>query len=52
MSIYSHITDVMREQAAEKIDRSSGGTDAQMPRTKVKSERAELIKEIKAELNN
>lgn len=41
LNVYSHITDTMREQAAVKIDRSIGGTDAQMPRTESKSGRAE-----------
>lgn len=41
LNVYSHITDTMREQAAVKIDRSIGGTDAQIPRTERKSEVAE-----------
>ena len=32
LNVYSHITDTMREQAAVKIDRSIGGTDAQIPK--------------------
>ena len=31
LNIYSHITDTMQRQAAVKIDRKIGGTDAQMP---------------------
>ena len=31
MNIYSHITDTMQQQAAVRIDREIGGTDAQMP---------------------
>ena len=31
LNVYSHITDTMREQAAVKIDRSIGGTDARIP---------------------
>ena len=31
LNIYSHITDTMREQAAVRIDRKIGGTDAPMP---------------------
>ncbi len=31
LNIYSHITDTMKQQAAVKIDREIGGTDAQMP---------------------
>ena len=31
LNIYSHITDTMRAQAAVKIDREIGGTDAPMP---------------------
>ena len=31
VNIYSHITDTMQRQAAVKIDREIGGTDAQMP---------------------
>ncbi|CDC72780.1 site-specific recombinase XerD [Candidatus Colimorpha enterica] len=31
LNIYSHITDTMQRQAAVKIDREIGGTDAQMP---------------------
>ena len=31
LNIYSHITDTMQKQAAVKIDREIGGTDAQMP---------------------
>ena len=34
LNVYSHITDTMREQAAVKIDRSIGGTDARMPSKK------------------
>ncbi len=34
LNVYSHITDTMREQAAVKIDRSIGGTDARMPSEK------------------
>ncbi|MBQ2866321.1 MAG: hypothetical protein IJE90_07400 [Clostridia bacterium] len=30
LNIYSHITDTMQLQAAVKIDREIGGTDAQM----------------------
>lgn len=37
LNVYSHITDTMREQAAVKIDRNIGGTDAQIPRTESKS---------------
>ena len=33
LNIYSHITDTMQLQAAVKIDREIGGTDAQMPET-------------------
>ena len=38
LNVYSHITDTMREQAAVKIDRSIGGTDAKMPSTGNKPE--------------
>lgn len=31
LDIYSHITDTMQQQAAAKIDREIGGTDAEMP---------------------
>ena len=31
LNIYSHITDTMQLQAAVKIDREIGGTDAQLP---------------------
>ena len=34
LNIYSHVTDTMRAQAAVKIDREIGGTDAQMPEAK------------------
>ncbi len=34
LNIYSHITDTMREQAAAKIDRKIGGTDAPIPESK------------------
>ena len=41
LNVYSHMTDTMREQAAVKIDRSIGGTDAKMPSTGNKPERTE-----------
>ena len=31
LNIYSHITDTMQQQAAVRIDREIGGTNAQMP---------------------
>ena len=31
LNIYSHITDIMQQQAAVRIDREIGGTDAEMP---------------------
>ena len=31
LNIYSHITDTMQQQAAVRIDRESGGTNAEMP---------------------
>ena len=31
LNIYSHITDTMKQQAAVRIDREIGGTNAQMP---------------------
>ena len=31
LNIYSHITDTMRKQAAVKIDREIGGTNAEIP---------------------
>ena len=34
LNIYSHITDTMQQQAAARIDREIGGTDAQMPEVK------------------
>ncbi|MBR4062174.1 MAG: site-specific integrase, partial [Clostridia bacterium] len=34
LNIYSHITDTMQQQAAVRIDREIGGTDAQMPEPK------------------
>ena len=34
LNIYSHITDTMQQQAAVRIDRKIGGTDAQMPEVK------------------
>ncbi len=34
LNIYSHVTDTMRAQAAVKIDREIGGTDAPMPEAK------------------
>ena len=37
LNIYSHVTDTMRAQAAVKIDRKIGGTDAPMPKTKDES---------------
>lgn len=37
LNVYSHITDNMREQAAVKIDRSIGDTNAKIPRTESKS---------------
>ena len=32
IGIYSHITDTMQQQAAVKIDRHIGGTNAEMPK--------------------
>ena len=32
IDIYSHITDTMQQQAAAKIDRQIGGTEAEIPR--------------------
>ena len=34
LNIYSHITDTMQQQAAVRIDREIGGTDAPMPAAK------------------
>ena len=34
LNIYSHITDTMQQQAAVRMDREIGGTDAQMPEPK------------------
>ena len=34
LNIYSHVTDTMRAQAAVKIDREIGGTNAEMPKVK------------------
>ena len=34
LNIYSHVTDTMRAQAAVKIDREIGGTNAEMPEPK------------------
>ena len=34
LNIYSHVTDIMRAQAAVKIDREIGGTNAEMPEAK------------------
>jgi len=34
LNIYSHVTDTMRAQAAVKIDREIGGTNAEMPEAK------------------
>ena len=34
LNIYSHMTDTMQMQAAENIERSIGGADAQMPEVK------------------
>ncbi len=34
LNIYSHITDTMQQQAAVRIDREIGGTNAQMPEIK------------------
>ena len=34
LNIYSHITDTMQQQAAVRIDREIGGTDAPMPEAK------------------
>ena len=31
LNIYSHITDTMQQQAAVRIDREIGGTNAEMP---------------------
>ena len=31
LNIYSHITDTMKQQAAVRIDREIGGTNAEMP---------------------
>ena len=31
LNIYSHITDTMQQQAAVRIDRKIGGTNAEMP---------------------
>ena len=45
LNIYSHITDTMQQQAAVKIDRKIGGTDAQMPEpttTKVNEQKTDL----------
>ena len=41
LNIYSHITDTMQQQAAVRIDREIGGTNAEMPEpppTKVSAE--------------
>lgn len=45
LNIYSHITDTMQRQAAVKIDREIGGTDAQMPEPELPkaSEQAQAI---------
>ena len=45
LNIYSHITDTMQRQAAVKIDREIGGTDAQMPEPELPkaSEKAQAI---------
>ena len=32
LNIYSHITDIMKQQAAVRIDREIGGTNAEMPK--------------------
>lgn len=37
LDIYSHITDTMQRQAAVRIDRKIGGTDAQMPTVEPKT---------------
>ena len=37
LNIYSHVTDTMRAQAAVKIDREIGGTNAEMPEAKDES---------------
>ena len=34
LNVYSHVTDTMRAQAAVKIDREIGGTNAEMPEAK------------------
>ena len=41
LNIYSHVTDTMRAQAAVKIDREIGGTDAPMPEAKDESRQPE-----------
>ena len=43
LNIYSHVTDTMRAQAAVKIDREIGGTDAQMPEFEEKEPEVEQI---------
>ena len=37
LNIYSHITDTMQQQAAVRIDRESGGTNAEMPEPKCRA---------------
>ena len=34
LNIYSHVTDTMQQQAAVRIDREIGGTNAEMPEPK------------------
>ena len=41
LNIYSHVTDAMKVQAAVKIDREIGGTDAPMPELKEDSKKDE-----------
>jgi len=46
LNIYSHITDTMQQQAAVRIDREIGGTDAQMPEIKPCEPTEDEVREI------
>ena len=49
LNIYSHITDTMQQQAAVKIDREIGGTDAQMPEPPPPKVSAEPSRDVSTE---
>ena len=48
LNIYSHITDTMQQQAAVRIDRKIGGTDAEMPEPEPPKSCAEPRKRLRS----